>query len=63
MVNERTKGWRKSRAKKTRNVSFALGKAEVKLLSSFVYKAGRVYYVKDILTGRTDCVGAEHLTI
>jgi hypothetical protein len=58
--------WRKSRAIKTRFVNFALGRAEVKLISYFDYrdgecKGGRIYRVADIRTGRQDVVGIEHL--
>ena len=60
-----TRQWRKSRSKKTYFVDFALGKAEVRLLSTFVYRSsmeaigGRVYRVEDIQTGRQDVVGVE----
>jgi len=53
--------WRKSRAKKNRTVNFALGKAEVRLVSFFNYKSGRMYHVIDVKTGHADCVGAELL--
>lgn len=59
--------WVKSRSKRTYFVDFALGRAEVRLLSTFVYRpsseggGGRVYRVEDINTGRQDLVGVEFL--
>ena len=62
-----TRQWRKSRSKRTYLIDFALGKAEVRLLSTFVYRpsmeaiGGRVYRVEDVKTGRQDVVGVEFL--
>lgn len=42
-------------------VKFSLGVATVRLLSTFVYKSGRMFHVEDIVTGRKDYVGIEHL--
>lgn len=59
--------WVKSRSKRTYFVDFTLGRAEVKLLATFVYRpsseggGGRVYRVEDINTGRHDVVGVEFL--
>jgi hypothetical protein len=53
--------WRKSRAKKTRTVHFALGTATVRLISYFDYNDDRVYWVTDVKTGHEDLVGVEFL--
>jgi hypothetical protein len=56
-----TRRWRRCKQGMFRNVHFALDPATVRLLSTFVYRSGRVYHVEDIKTGHRDFVGVEHM--